>query len=140
MRPLLSRGQYLDSLFNAQYGHFRYSSPFALRSYVRSNGDRNAPNKRHYREGDWTVQPAEHKAGKREDGFFEYTVAKTKEQWEKPRWKGITRPYTVEDVASKQGSYAGTQAISDVSSTKLFYLLNQKAKAKEPLHTRMSPV
>ena len=70
-----------------------------------------------------------------EDRVFQNQVDILKKWWQSPRYDGIKRPYSAEDVASKMGSMQ-TMYQSSVMAEKLFNLLNEKAATNEPLHIR----
>ncbi|EAS27532.3 isocitrate lyase [Coccidioides immitis RS] len=74
------------------------------------------------------------KAGAAEDALFEQEVNAVKEWWASPRYEGIKRPYSAEDVVSKRGSLQQSYP-SSLMARKLFNLLNDKAAKGEPLHT-----
>lgn len=54
--------------------------------------------------------------------------------WASPRYKGIKRPYSAEDVVSKRGALQQTYP-SSLMARKLFNLLEEKAAKGEPVHT-----
>ncbi|CAI7640003.1 unnamed protein product [Penicillium pancosmium] len=74
------------------------------------------------------------KAGAAEDALYEQQVRDVQEWWSSPRYEGIKRPYTAEDVVSKRGSLQQTYP-SSLMARKLFNLLNERAAAGEPVHT-----
>lgn len=74
------------------------------------------------------------KAGAAEDALYEQQVRDVQEWWNSPRYEGIKRPYTAEDVVSKRGSLQQTYP-SSLMARKLFNLLNERAAAGEPVHT-----
>lgn len=74
------------------------------------------------------------KAGASEDTIFNEQVAQVKEWWASPRYKGIKRPYSAEDVVSKRGTLQQTYP-SSLMARKLFNLLEEKASRGEPIHT-----
>ena len=78
--------------------------------------------------------PIEEKNGKAEDAEFTSRVEKIKQWWSSPRFAGMKRPYSAEDVVSKQGSLQQTYPSSTMAQ-KLFGLLNEKAEKGLPLHT-----
>ncbi|KAJ5632734.1 isocitrate lyase [Penicillium lividum] len=53
---------------------------------------------------------------------------------ELPRYEGIKRPYSAEDIVSKRGSLQQSYP-SSLMARKLFNLLNERAAAGEPVHT-----
>ena len=66
--------------------------------------------------------------------MFTSQVQDLKQWWSSPRFVGLKRPYSAEDVASKQGSLQQTYP-SSTMARKLFNLLNKKAEKGLPLHT-----
>lgn len=77
------------------------------------------------------------KAGAAEDALYEQQVRDVQEWWNSPRYEGIKRPYSAEDVVSKRGSLQQTYP-SSLMARKLFNLLNERAAAGEPVHTSES--
>jgi len=69
-----------------------------------------------------------------EDAVFDAQVKEVKEWWGQPRWKGTTRPYSAEDIASKRGTLPQTFPSSH-QAKKLWGLLQEKGKKGEPVHT-----
>jgi isocitrate lyase len=57
-----------------------------------------------------------------------------KDWWASPRYKGIKRPYSAEDVVSKRGALQQTYP-SSLMARKLFNLLEERAAKGEPVHT-----
>lgn len=76
----------------------------------------------------------EEKAGSSEDALFEQQVRDVQAWWDSPRYEGIKRPYSAEDVVSKRGSLQQTYP-SSLMARKLFNLLNERAAAGQPVHT-----
>ncbi|GLI77833.1 mitochondrial 2-methylisocitrate lyase [Penicillium ochrochloron] len=74
------------------------------------------------------------KAGPAEDALYEQQVRDVEAWWNSPRYEGIKRPYSAEDVVSKRGSLQQTYP-SSLMARKLFNLLNERAAAGEPVHT-----
>lgn len=92
----------------------------------------------------------------REDQLFKDEVAKVNEWWkvsvagtgliptrsspspspvlQSPRWAGLVRPYTAEQVVSKRGTIELSYP-SNAQGKKLFSLLKQKAAKGEVSHT-----
>ncbi|KAL8290220.1 hypothetical protein RQP46_003159 [Phenoliferia psychrophenolica] len=70
----------------------------------------------------------------REDQLFKDEVAKVNEWWKSPRWAGLVRPYTAEQVVSKRGTIELSYP-SNAQAKKLFALLTQKAAKGEVSHT-----
>lgn len=77
------------------------------------------------------------KTSKAEDAFFSQQVQETKKWWDSPRFEGLKRTYTAEDVVSKRGDLIQTYP-SSVMARKLFHLLKARAAAGQPVHTRLS--
>lgn len=77
------------------------------------------------------------KAGSAEDALFQEQVEAVKEWWSSPRYEGIKRPYSAEDVVGKRGSLQQTYP-SSIMARKLFNLLNERAATGDPVHTSKS--
>ncbi|GAB7361853.1 hypothetical protein MBLNU230_g1893t1 [Neophaeotheca triangularis] len=69
-----------------------------------------------------------------EDEVFLQQVRQVQEWWSSPRYKGIKRPYSAEDVVSKRGTLQQVYP-SSLMARKLFDLLERRAAAGEPVHT-----
>jgi isocitrate lyase len=78
--------------------------------------------------------PEASKAGQAEDALFDEQVQAVKDWWASPRYKGIRRPYSAEDVVSKRGALQQTYP-SSLMARKLFNLLEERAAKGEPVHT-----
>jgi isocitrate lyase len=78
--------------------------------------------------------PTEQKAGDAEDVLFQQQVEDVKKWWASPRYKGIKRPYTPEDIVSKRGALQ-QEYPSSLMARKLFNLLNERAAEGKPVHT-----
>ncbi|KAJ5902596.1 hypothetical protein N7495_003124 [Penicillium taxi] len=76
----------------------------------------------------------ENKAGATEDALFEQQIRDVQAWWSSPRYEGIRRPYSAEDVVSKRGSLQQIYP-SSLMARKLFNLLKVRAAAGEPVHT-----
>lgn len=74
------------------------------------------------------------KSGAAEDALFDQQVRDVQDWWNSPRYKGIKRPYSAEDVVSKRGALQQTYP-SSLMARKLFNLLNERAAAGQPVHT-----
>lgn len=85
----------------------------------------------------YQLLPTPEKAGSSEDALFEQQVRDLTSWWESPRFEGIKRPYSAEDVVSKRGSLQQTYS-SSLMARKLFKLFKERAAAGEPVHTSMS--
>lgn len=78
--------------------------------------------------------PEASKAGQSEDALFEEQVQQVRDWWASPRYKGIKRPYSPEDVVSKRGALQQTYP-SSLMARKLFNLFEERAAKGEPVHT-----
>lgn len=76
----------------------------------------------------------EEKAGPGEDALFDRQVENVKKWWASPRYEGIKRPYSPEDVVIKRGSLQQIYP-SSLMARKLFNLLKARALLGEPVHT-----
>lgn len=74
------------------------------------------------------------KAGAAEDALYNQQVRDVQAWWKSPRYEGIKRPYSAEDVVSKRGALQQTYP-SSLMARKLFNLLNERAAAGQPVHT-----
>lgn len=72
-----------------------------------------------------------------EQEIFDQQVQQVKEWWSSPRYKGIKRPYSPEDVVSKRGSLQQVYP-SSLMARKLFNLLEERHSEKQPVHTSRS--
>ncbi|KAJ9666681.1 mitochondrial 2-methylisocitrate lyase [Coniosporium apollinis] len=82
----------------------------------------------------YQLLPEASKAGEAEDALFDAQVQQVKDWWASPRYKGIKRPYSAEDVVSKRGAMQQTYP-SSLMARKLFNLFEEKAAKGEPVHT-----
>lgn len=82
--------------------------------------------------------PEASKAGQAEDALFDEQVQAVKDWWASPRYKGIKRPYSAEDVVSKRGALQQSYP-SSLMARKLFNLLEERAAKGEPVHTSAFP-
>lgn len=81
-----------------------------------------------------TISKFPYPSASEEKEYFDKTVKEIKDWWASPRFKGITRPYPPEKVAS----FRGTLPVSYPSSAqadKLFNLLTERSKKGDPVHT-----
>jgi len=85
----------------------------------------------------YQLLPEASKAGEAEDALFDEQVQAVKDWWSSPRYKGIKRPYSAEDVVSKRGALQQTYP-SSLMARKLFNLLEERAAKGEPVHTSAS--
>ncbi|THW64526.1 isocitrate lyase, partial [Aureobasidium pullulans] len=76
----------------------------------------------------------EEKVGESEDAVFNDQVKQVQDWWASPRYKGIKRPYSAEDVVSKRGTLQQVYP-SSLMARKLFNLLEERAAKGEPVHT-----
>lgn len=76
----------------------------------------------------------EEKAGPGEDALFDRQVEDVKKWWASPRYEGIKRPYSPEDVVIKRGSLQQIYP-SSLMARKLFNLLKTRALLGKPIHT-----
>ncbi|GAB7348088.1 hypothetical protein MBLNU459_g6114t1 [Dothideomycetes sp. NU459] len=74
------------------------------------------------------------KAGQAEDAVFDEQVKQVRDWWASPRYKGIKRPYSAQDVVSKRGTLQQTYP-SSLMARKLFNLFEERAAKGEPVHT-----
>lgn len=82
----------------------------------------------------YQLLPSSEKAGSSEDTLYEQQVQDVKQWWASPRYEGIKRPYSAEDIVSKRGSLQQTYP-SSLMARKLFNLFKERAAAGEPVHT-----
>lgn len=80
------------------------------------------------------LQAESNKAGDAEEALFDAQVQQVRDWWASPRYKGIKRPYSAEDVVSKRGSVQQTYP-SSLMARKLFNLLEERAAQGKPVHT-----
>ncbi|KAK1812055.1 mitochondrial 2-methylisocitrate lyase [Friedmanniomyces endolithicus] len=78
--------------------------------------------------------PESNKVGAAEDAIFADQVKQVNEWWSSPRYAGIKRPYSAEDVVSKRRTLQQVYP-SSLMARKLFDLLETRSKAGEPVHT-----
>jgi len=78
--------------------------------------------------------PEASKAGQAEEALFDAQVQAVRDWWASPRYKGIKRPYSAEDVVSKRGALQQTYP-SSLMARKLFNLFEERAAKGEPVHT-----
>ena len=87
---------------------------------------------------EYQLLPTSQKAGLTEDTLFEQQITDVQELWDSPRYEGIKRPYSAQDVVSKRGALQQVYA-SSLMARKLFNLFKEKAAAEEPVHTSSLP-
>lgn len=73
------------------------------------------------------------KSGHAEDELFTRQVEEVKAWWASPRFKGVKRPYSAEDVVSSRGSLQQNYP-SSIMAQKLFNLIEEKRRKRQPLH------
>ena len=77
------------------------------------------------------------KAGVKEDELYSRRIHDVESWWKTPRFEGIKRPYSADDIVSKSGALEQSYP-SSLMAKKLFKLLQERAAANEPLHTSAS--
>jgi len=82
----------------------------------------------------YQLLPIDEKVGQTEDSLFKQQVQDVEDWWKTPRYEGIKRPYSAQDVVSKRGSLQQTYA-SSLMARKLFNLLKERSAAGQPVHT-----
>ncbi|KAL8727749.1 MAG: hypothetical protein Q9166_005862 [cf. Caloplaca sp. 2 TL-2023] len=82
----------------------------------------------------YQLLPTNGKSGSAEDGLFKQQVQDVERWWTTPRFHGIRRRYTAEQVVRKRGPLQETYP-SSLMARKLFALLQAKASVGQPLHT-----
>lgn len=82
----------------------------------------------------YQLLPIDEKLGQAEDSLFKQQVQDVEDWWETPRYEGIKRPYSAQDVVSKRGSLQQTYP-SSLMARKLFNLLKERSEAGQPVHT-----
>ena len=82
----------------------------------------------------YQLLPTAEKGGAAEDALFTQEVENVKQWWASPRYEGIQRPYSAEDVVGKRGTLQQIYP-SSLMARKLFNLLKEKAAVGEPVHT-----
>lgn len=70
----------------------------------------------------------------REDQIFQEEVRQVKEWWKSPRFNGLVRPYTAEQVVNKRGTVQQSY-ISNIQGKKLYAMLANHYKNGTPSHT-----
>jgi hypothetical protein len=69
-----------------------------------------------------------------EESILQAEISAVEEWWRSPRWKGIKRPYSARDVATKRGRLSQSYP-SSIMANKLFSLLSERAEKGLPVHT-----
>ena len=70
-----------------------------------------------------------------EQYLFEEKTSEVQAFFDTPRFKGLKRPYTAEQVASKEGSLPVLPMQSTLLADKLYRLFQERASAGDPVHT-----
>ena len=78
--------------------------------------------------------PESQKPGKAEDEIYNEQIQQVQDWWASPRYKGIKRPYSPDDVVSKRGTVQQVYP-SSLMARKLFNLLEERASEGKPVHT-----
>ena len=78
--------------------------------------------------------PSSEKSSSNEDILYDKQVEDVTKWWATPRYNGIRRPYSPQDVVSKRGSLQQTYP-SSLLARKLFNLLQERSAAGEMVHT-----
>ena len=82
----------------------------------------------------YQLLPEAQKAGEAEDKLYNQQIRDVEEWWKSPRYEGIKRPYSAENIVSKRGALPQTYP-SSLMARKLFNLVKEREAAGEPLHT-----
>jgi len=69
-----------------------------------------------------------------EDALLQKEIESIEAWWKSPRWKGINRPYSAREVATKRGTLKQEYPSSKMAQ-KLYSLLEARAKEGKPVHT-----
>lgn len=83
----------------------------------------------------YQLLPTPSKAGGAEDALFAAQAEQVRVWWSEPRFEGIKRPYSVEDVVSKRGTLQQVYP-SSLMAKKLWELLERTAAKGNAVHTR----
>lgn len=114
-----------------------FASTMAIRKVSRSSPACGIESSSLWPSENFHLLKTENKKGREEDLLFDRQVQDVKEWWASPRYEGIKRPYSPEDVVSKRGSLQQIYP-SCLMARKLFDLLKAKARVGEPVHTSAS--
>ncbi|KAL5611509.1 hypothetical protein BROUX41_000897 [Berkeleyomyces rouxiae] len=74
------------------------------------------------------------KTGLAEDELYAAQLKEVEDWWKSPRFHGIKRPYSAQDVVTKRGTQSQTYT-SSVMARKLFDLVKEREAAGKPIHT-----
>jgi isocitrate lyase len=69
-----------------------------------------------------------------EQALLRKEIESIQEWWKSPRWKGIKRPYSAREIATKRGTLKQDYPSSKMAR-KLYSLLEARAKERLPVHT-----
>lgn len=128
-----SPGRLRPSFFTSMYlPRARFSTPAVLNS-VRTMSSSTASSSATFLTPE--PLPLDPPSLERETAEFKARCDKLSEFFSLPRFKDIKRPYSVADVASKQGSLPVLPLPSTFTADKLYALLSRAAEAKKPIHT-----
>ncbi|KAI1006951.1 2-methylisocitrate lyase [Podosphaera aphanis] len=78
--------------------------------------------------------PESDKAGAAEDALYQQQIKAVEEWWSSPRFEGVRRNYSAEDIVSKRGSQLQSYP-SSVMARKLFNLIKERGATGQPIHT-----
>ena len=111
------------------HSHVQWSFPLSRREFHSSSQRQTSLNLQEFQ-----LLSSDTKAGLAEDEIFEDRVREVQQWWSSPRFRGLKRPYSAEDVVSKGGALPQSYP-SSLMARKLFNLLHKKAANGQPLHT-----
>jgi isocitrate lyase len=57
-------------------------------------------------------------------------IAEIEQEWNSPRWKGVTRPYTAEDVARLRGSVKTEHTLARMGAERLWEMMHERPYVK----------
>lgn len=80
--------------------------------------------------------PESAKPGAAEDALYDEQIKAVEQWWASPRYAGIKRPYSAEDVVKRRGTLQQVYP-SSVMARKLFELFENRAADGLPVHTSM---
>lgn len=63
-------------------------------------------------------------------------IEELNKEWTNPRWEGITRPYSAEDVVKLRGSVNPECTLAQLGAAKMWRLLHGEAKRLRQQHGR----
>jgi isocitrate lyase len=82
----------------------------------------------------YQLLPTAEKIGAAEVAFYTQQLEDVRQWWASPRYEGIKRPYSAEDVVSKRGTLQQIYP-SSLMARKLFNIFKERAAAGKPVHT-----